>query len=357
LTLVTDQIFLMGSSSTKKIDIVRFLELSEITPVADVRSPSEYNTGHIPGSVNIPLFDDSEREAVGKTYKKEGRIPAILEGLKHTAPAMSSKLEQALQIAKNGKLLVHCWRGGMRSEAMAWLFSLGDIDTEILDGGYKSYRHHILEHLSEKRKMIVLGGMTGSSKTYILKYLKELGQQVIDLEGLANHKGSAFGSLGQLPQPSTEQFANILFDDFKYTNKDLPLWVEDESRNIGSVFLPDMFYSNMQSTPAIILMMDVKTRLPRLLDEYSKYSPESLKTSVLKISKRLGGDNTSDAIRAVEEGDFAKAIEITLYYYDKAYLFGLKKKNSSNIIYVNTNSDDIESNALKILDAAGKIIW
>jgi len=347
----------MISPVTRKIDIVRFLELSEITPIADVRSPSEFTTGHIPGAVNIPLLDDKEREAIGTKYKKEGRIPAILEGLKHTAPGMSSKLEQALKIAKNGKLLVHCWRGGMRSEAMAWLFSLGDIKTEVLDGGYKSYRYHILDSLSEKRKMIVLGGMTGSSKTHILKYLKRHNQQVLDLEGLANHKGSAFGSLGQQPQPSTEQFANILFDEWKQMNRNLPFWVEDESRNIGSVFMPDRFYLNMQNTPAIILMMDVKTRLPRLMKEYSTYSAESLKASIMKISKRLGGDKTRDALNAVEAGDFAKAIERILHYYDKAYLFGLKKKNNKNIIYVETDSDDIETNALKILDVAGKITW
>src|SRR5674476_280012 len=196
--------------TVQKINILKFLELSEITPIADVRSPSEFKSGHMPGAVNIPLFDDGERAAVGTKFKKEGRLPAILEGLKYTGPEMSSKLENALKIAKNGKLLVHCWRGGMRSEAMAWLFSLGDIKAEVLDGGYKSYRHHILESLSGKRNMIVLGGMTGSSKTHILKYLKTTGQQIVDLEGLANHKGSAFGALGQPAQPSTEQFANIL---------------------------------------------------------------------------------------------------------------------------------------------------
>jgi len=341
----------------QKINVIRFLELSEITPIADVRSPSEFNSGHIPGAVNIPLFDDKERAAVGTKFKKEGRLPAILEGLKYTGPAMSTKLENALKIAKNGKLLVHCWRGGMRSEALAWLFSLGDIKTEVLDGGYKSYRHYILESLSVKRKMIVLGGMTGSSKTHILKYLKTTGQQVVDLEGLANHKGSAFGALGQPAQPSTEQFANILFNDWKQLSSDLPVWVEDESRNIGSVFMPDSFYLNMQDTPAVILMMNIKTRLLRLMEEYSTYSPESLKTSVLKISKRLGGDKTKDAIDAIEKGDFAKAIELVLYYYDKAYLFGLKKKKSKNIIYVNADTNDIETNALKILDAAGKIKW
>jgi tRNA 2-selenouridine synthase len=343
--------------SPRKVEVQKFLELAREIPVIDVRSPLEFNAGHIPQAINIPLFNDNERELVGKKYKNEGRIPAIINGLKLSGPGMSLKLKEAIKNSKGGKLLVHCWRGGMRSEAMAWLFSLGDIKTEILDGGYKSYRQYILESLSEKRKVIVLGGMTGSSKTHILKYLKKHGQQVIDLEGLANHKGSAFGSLGELPQPSSEQFANLLFDEWNQTDKDKPIWVEDESLNIGSVFMPGSFYSNMQDTSAIILKMDVKTRLPRLMKEYSIYSSEALKAAVLKISKRLGGDNTKAAITAIENGDFAKAIEITLYYYDKAYRFGLKKKSEKNIIYVEALSDDIETNAMKILEESEKIIW
>jgi tRNA 2-selenouridine synthase len=341
----------------QKIDIKQFLELSEKIPIADVRSPSEFSFGHIPGAVNIPLFDDKEREQVGIRYKKEGRLPAIREGLKHTGPALLNKLDQGLKSTDNGKLLVHCWRGGMRSDAMAWLFSLGDLEISVLEGGYKSYRRYVSEILSEKRKMIVLGGMTGSSKTHILKTLKSSGQQVLDLEQLANHKGSAFGSLGQLPQPTTEQFANLLYNEFVRLKRDVPFWVEDESRNIGSVFMPDYFYQNMQDTPVIVLIMDLKMRLPRLLEEYSSYPREILKGSVMKIRKRLGGDKTNDAIRAIETGDFSKAIEIVLYYYDKAYLFGLKKKDSKNIIYVNTETDDIESNAEKVLEASKKILF
>jgi tRNA 2-selenouridine synthase len=240
---------------------------------------------------------------------------------------------------------------------MAWLFSLGDLEISVLEGGYKSYRRYVSEILSEKRKMIVLGGMTGSSKTHILKTLKSSGQQVLDLEQLANHKGSAFGSLGQPPQPTTEQFANLLYNEFVRLNRDVPFWVEDESRNIGSVFMPDYFYQNMQESPVIVLIMDLKMRLPRLLEEYSSYPREILKGSVMKIRKRLGGDKTNDAIRAIETGDFSKAIEIVLYYYDKAYLFGLKKKDSKNIIYVNTETDDIESNAEKVLEASKKILF
>jgi tRNA 2-selenouridine synthase len=343
--------------SSEKIGADRFLHLAEKIPVCDVRSPSEFNAGHIPGATNIPIFSDKEREIVGIKYKKEGSIPAIKEGLDLAGPLMSQKLDQALRLAADNKLLVHCWRGGMRSEAMAWLFTMAGINVHVLDGGYKSYRHFILEKLSEKRKMIVLGGLTGSSKTHLLYHLKSLGQQVIDMEGLANHKGSAFGSLGQLPQPSTEQFANLLYDEWKGSDPETPVWLEDESRNIGTVFIPDGLFENMQKAPAIIIMMDVKTRLPRLVSEYSKFPGELLITSISKISKRLGGDNTRDAISAVEAGDFAKAIEITLLYYDKAYLFSLGRKNSENIIYVKTDTDNIAENAGRLLEAAEKIRW
>jgi tRNA 2-selenouridine synthase len=338
-----------------KTDITTFLDLSVKTPIIDVRSPSEFNTGHIPGAYNIPLFDDREREAVGIRYKKDGRIKAILEGLKLSGPSMHLKLEQALKISKEGRLLVHCWRGGMRSEAIAWLFSLGGIETDVLEGGYKSYRHYVLENLSVNRNMIILGGLTGSGKTHILGYLKDKGHQVIDLEGLANHKGSAFGSLGQLPQPSSENFANLLFDEWKHIDPCRPVWLEDESRNIGTVFMPEEFYLNMQKNPAVILLMNIKTRLPRLIEEYSCYSSDELVSTVMKISKRLGGDRTKEATEAVQRGDFAKAIEITLHYYDKAYLFGLGKRQGKDIYYINTDTDDIETNAQKIIEVAGRI--
>jgi tRNA 2-selenouridine synthase len=275
--------------------------------------------------------------------------------LKLSGPSMHLKLEQALKISKERRLLVHCWRGGMRSEAMAWLFSLGGIETDVLEGGYKSYRHYVLENLSVNRNMIILGGLTGSGKTHILGYLKDKRHQVIDLEGLANHKGSAFGSLGQLPQPSSENFANLLFDEWKHIDPCRPVWLEDESRNIGTVFMPEEFYLNMQKNPAVILLMNIKIRLPRLIEEYSCYSSDELVSTVMKISKRLGGDRTKEATEAVQRGDFAKAIEIILHYYDKAYLFGLGKRQGKDIYYINTDTDDIETNAQKIIEVAGRI--
>lgn len=343
--------------TVQKIDIRKFLELSETIPVADVRSPSEFASGHIPRAFSIPLFDDGGRASVGTKFKHEGRLSAIVEGLRLTGPEIAGKLEEALKTAKDGRLLIHCWRGGMRSEAMAWLFSLGGIAVDILEGGYKSYRIHILERLSEKRKMIVLGGMTGSSKTQILRYLKSAGQQFIDLEQLANHRGSAFGALGQEQQPTTEHFGNLLFDEISKLDEPRPVWVEDESRNIGTVFMPDVFYQNMQASAVIVLVMDMKLRLPRLIEEYAAYPGELLIRSIQKISKRLGGDRTHDAINAVEASDFSKAIEIVLFYYDKTYNYSLKRKNPSNLTFLVTDTDDIEINASKVLEAAKKINW
>ncbi|MDX9947848.1 MAG: tRNA 2-selenouridine(34) synthase MnmH [Bacteroidales bacterium] len=346
----------MASHQTNKTDIISFMELAANTPVVDVRSPSEFRAGHIPGAHNIPLFNDAERAEVGTRYKKEGSLNAILEGIRLSGPVMHLKLEEALRVAGEEKrLLVHCWRGGMRSEAMAWLFSLGGIETHILEGGYKAYRRHVLETLSAKRDMIILGGLTGSGKTHILKYIEEKGNQVIDLEHLANHKGSAFGSLGQPAQPSSEHFSNMLFGKLSLTDPEKPVWLEDESRNIGMVFMPEEFYLNIQSSPAVILMMDINTRLPRLMEEYSCYPPELLLRSVMKISKRLGGDRTREAVDAVNNGDFATAIAITLQYYDKAYRYSLNRKPQELLHYVNTDTDDVEINAGRILEAAGRL--
>ncbi len=338
-----------------KIDIVRFLKLAETIPVADVRSPSEFSRGHIPGAFNIPLFSDEERAAVGTKYRKEGRTRAILKGLELTGPEMHHKLREALKIAKENQILVHCWRGGMRSEAMAWLFSLGDMTAHTLENGYKSYRHSVISGLAEKRKIIVLGGMTGSSKTHILKRIRDLGSQVIDLEGLANHKGSAFGALGQRPQPSSEHFSNLLWEEWRKTDADNPVWLEDESRNIGTVFMPGEFYDQIRFSPAIILKIPLEKRLPRLIEEYSKYPKELLIESVNRISKRIGGDNARDALAAIEADDFTKAVDITLRYYDKTYLYSISKNHTGQVIYIETNNNDIEENAARVLEASKQI--
>jgi len=335
-----------------KLPADQFLRLRETIPLADVRSPGEYAAGHIPGAVNIPLFNDDQRAQVGTVYKKEGNRNAVLRGIDLAAPEMSSKLRHGLEISHGGRLLLYCWRGGMRSESMAWLFSTGGMEPLVLSGGYKAYRNYILGALSHQRRYLVLGGLTGSGKTGILRHMKSLGAQVTDLEGLASHRGSAFGALGQAPQPSSEHFANLLYDDLSSACDEKPVWLEDESRNIGTVFMPDPFFSRIQEAPVIAIMMSIETRMPRLLREYTSYPLEEILASVIKISKRLGGDRTREALEALKRGDYTTAIRITLEYYDKSYHYGLSKRPEGQVIYINTETDDEAVNSSLVMQAA-----
>jgi tRNA 2-selenouridine synthase len=235
---------------------------------------------------------------------------------------------------------------------MAWLFEAGDLKPVLLDGGYKSYRNHILDQLAIKRKTLVLGGMTGSGKTEILKILGQRGEQIVDLEMIASHRGSAFGALGQGNQPTTEHFANLLFEWWRDLDFTTTIWLEDESRNIGSVFLPELFWNNMQSSPVVAIISSIETRLPRLVRDYSLFPAEDLIESVRRISKRLGGDRTTDAVKAIETGDFARAAEITLTYYDKAYLFSLHRRDKELIHTLQSSSGDAEQNATMVIEYA-----
>lgn len=336
-------------------DAASFLELAAELPVVDVRTPSEYRRGHIPGAVNLPIFSDEQRAVVGTDYKKRGRVDAILKGLDFVGPAMSSMLTSALKIAGSRKhIALYCWRGGMRSENMAWLFRLGGIRTTLLKGGYKSYRNHILKEMESDRKVVIIGGYTGSGKTKILHILKEMGEQVIDLEDIASHRGSAFGSLGMPDQPTSEHFANMVFSELKSTSPSVTLFMEDESRNIGSVFMPDELYDVIRRSPVIALMPDSASRTSFLMEEYGKFDPGLLRESVLRISKRLGGERTRESLEAIDSGNIRRAVEIALEYYDKAYMFGLSKRNRSEVIKLDTTGKSFRESAGLIVKTAGE---
>lgn len=304
----------------------KFLEMSEKFPVIDVRTPAEYSHAHIPGAVNIPLFTDEERARIGTLYKHEGKTVAVQNGLKAVGPKLYQFTKAAMKLGSD-KLLVHCWRGGMRSASMAWLFETVDLECFLLEGGYKAYRNHILDGFAKKQKIILLGGMTGSGKTEILAMLRDKGEQVIDLEGLASHKGSAFGSMGQNPQPTTEQFENDLFREWMALDPDRPVWLEDESRNIGKVFIPQQLWDSMRQSPLVRIDTDIETRVRRLVRDYTCFDTETITASVRKIEKRLGREKCREAEQACIEGDMEKAVRICLAYYDKLYTSQLENRS------------------------------
>ncbi|NJO90678.1 MAG: tRNA 2-selenouridine(34) synthase MnmH [Chloroflexia bacterium] len=254
-----------------------FFSLTKTIPIIDVRSPKEFEHAHIPGAVNLPLFSNEERTKVGICYKNEGRQTAVLLGLELVGPKLAYFAKKAQELSANNQLIVHCWRGGMRSSSMAWLFGTLGIKTYILEGGYKAYRRFIKEQFTQHIDLVVLGGLTGSGKTEILKELAKMGQQVINLEDLANHKGSAFGALGQNAQTSTEQFENNLYQIWKTLDLNKPVWVEDESKTIGKIGVPDELYLKIRNTNVIAVELPVDIRVDYLLEEYGKFSPSELK--------------------------------------------------------------------------------
>jgi len=310
------------------LKIKDFISHSARMPVIDVRSPSEYGQGHIPGAVNIPLFDDQERKVVGTTYKQVNKEAAMYEGLEFAGKKLAVLAREGVRIAgKNRSLLVHCWRGGMRSKSMVWLFETMGLTCFLLEGGYKSYRNYVREMLAYPLNLLVIGGRTGSGKTAILHHLLKAGRQVIDLEGLAHHKGSAFGALGETEQPSTEQFENDLGHEIQGLDPGRVTWIEDESRNVGKCVLPVELYSRMKEAALVFLDIPVEQRAKHLVGDYARYKQEDLKACVMKIEKRLGGERTREALEAIERGDFFQTAMLTLHYYDKAYMYSLEKNH------------------------------
>jgi len=325
------------------LEITEFLEQSQGHLALDVRSEGEYDHGCIPGVVSLPLFNNLEREIVGTAYKQKSKREATLLGLDFASKKMSDFVRFIPPKLKDNKVFVHCWRGGMRSESMAWLFNLFEHEVFILQGGYKSFRTHVLEVLDKPLNYLVLGGRTGSGKTAILQRLKSLGEQVIDLEGMAHHKGSAFGALGQLhPQPSNEQFENLLAMQLEGFDLERRVWVEDESRSVGKVLLPELFWKKLQMAPSAIINLPFEVRVQRLKADYGENDVEGLRNSINNIKKRLGPDSLEKALCALEQKDFAEVARLILGYYDKLYDKGIANKLNPNIRYLDFATDHLD---------------
>ena len=338
-------------------DISGFFQAKKTLPVLDVRSPGEYTRGHIPGAVSLPLFSDEERKEVGTLYKEEGRETAFLNGLDLVGPKMSGFVKDAESLVPGKEMLLHCWRGGMRSESMAWLLGQAGFQVCLLKGGYKAYRRQVHADLSLPLKLVILGGRTGSGKTEVLRKLTDLGEQVIDLEGLANHKGSAFGSLGQAPQPTVEQFENELHACLSRLDSAKPIWIEDESAAIGKVHLPKPFWEKMKQAPVIDIDVPLEARVSRLVEEYASFPDEQLAEAIRRIQRRLGDQNARAAIEALAVNDYARTARICLGYYDKSYANCLDRREEGQVYRVEVREDQPELTAQKVREVLSKEIW
>ena len=340
----------------KEIGPAEFLLQATGKPVIDVRSPSEFARGHIPGAINLPLFTDEERARVGTAYKKTGRSQAFDLGLDIVGPKMSGFVQSARKLAPEKQAFVHCWRGGMRSNSMGWLLETAGFRIHVLKGGYKAYRAFIRENLVTGRHFIILGGLTGSGKTLWLKKLAEAGEPVVDLERLANHRGSVFGGIGLGPQPTNEQFENDLFRDLQAFQPDQIIWLEDESRQIGRIFMPEPIFLAMTNSPLIRIKVPDTLRMQVILREYAGLDPERLAASVRQISRRLGGLITSQCLELLENGDFTGVVRLLLPYYDKTYSHSLQVRDWQEVIDLDLVDYEPENYAAKLIEKKRSLI-
>jgi len=291
--------------------------------ILDTRSPGEFENGHISGATCFPLFENDERAVIGTLYKQQGKDIAVEKGLEFVGPKMAEFVRQAKQLFEEqptqNPLVVHCWRGGMRSGAVAWLLETSGVPVVKLIGGYKAYRAWARSDFKQLTNLHVLGGMTGVGKTRILHAMHAQGAQVVDLEGIAGHLGSAFGNLERIPQPSSEQFSNACHRAIQECDWNRPIWMENESRVIGKVYLPEDLFDTLRVAPVWAVERTEEERLDELCLVYGDAKLEALKDAFGRIREKLGGALCRDAIQALDQGDLRAAAAIGLVYYDKLY--------------------------------------
>jgi tRNA 2-selenouridine synthase len=331
----------MGFPSIDISDFIKLLENGSHV-LLDARSESEFAHSHIPGAINIPILNDDERKLVGTEYKHQGRERAILLGFRLVGPRFHQIIAEAASKSESHNVLIYCWRGGMRSHILSWLLSFYGFRIQLLKGGYKSYRNHVLKTVSHPYKYLVLGGATGSGKTEVLELLSARGEQVLNLERLAVHRGSAFGGIGLPGQPRNEHFENQIAAALLKMNPDKVVWVENESRSIGKCAVPGQLYDFIRMSHVMELQVPYETRKKRITNEYGRFPHHELAEASMKVKKRMGPQNLKKALDFLNQGDFDSWLDLILEYYDKLYAFGNSQRNQDTITKVETDLSDMD---------------
>ena len=344
----------------KRKELEKFRSLKGL--LIDVRSPSEYYKGHMPNSINIPLFDNDERSIIGTIYKKQGREKAVIEGLKFLEKKMELLLDNLFMNIDSHKIIpeknnnelsirIYCSRGGMRSQSIAWLLEKYKFNTITLKGGYKTYRRWILDSFSKKWNIVIIGGKTGTGKTRLLSLLEKHKYQTIDLEGFACHRGSTFGGLGMKEQPSNEQFENKIAEKLNSFITITNVFVEAESSNIGKCKIPHEFFNQMKASRRIEIIRSESNRLDELIDTYSVFNKKELQESVLRIKKRLGPQRTKIALESIKDEKWDLVCKSVLEYYDRCYEY--EKVGKKNITLLDLTDKKYDE---KIIDLINHVL-
>ncbi|QOR36455.1 tRNA 2-selenouridine(34) synthase MnmH [Clostridium sp. 'deep sea'] len=315
----------------------------------DVRSPSEYAQFHIPNSVNIPILNDQERHEIGLVHKNKGPVIARRAGLAYVTPKLMNIVNQLIELSERHTLILYCARGGMRSQSLSSVLQLVKVPHKLLMGGYKAYRKKVSDYLTlfPTNEIVVLHGLTGVGKTLILNELKK-NAPVIDIEALANHRGSAFGSVGLGNQPTQKMFDSRLFDELLRLQNEPYIIVECESRRTGKINLPNKFFTKMKEGTHIHAYTTVEKRIERIIDEYgpSIIKVDELAKSISKLNRNLGNEKVNYLLNCLNNNQIAELVRILLVdYYDPLYGYS---NSSDNRYKFNVSADNIIKAAASI---------
>lgn len=306
--------------------VVTLAYLGQFDDLIDARSPAEFAEDHIPGARNFPVLDNEERARVGTLYKQVSPFDAKKIGAALVAKNIARHIEESFAAQpKSWRPLVYCWRGGSRSGAMVHIFSKIGWRAEQLDGGYKAYRRNVLESLEalpDRLNYRVVCGATGTGKSRLLAAIVRMGGQVLDLEGLASHRGSLLGSLPDAPQPSQKYFESLLWVELQRLDPAKPVFVEAESKKIGNLRVPDALLNAMWRSPCLRLEAEIPLRVALLMEEYRHFlnAPEALNAKLGFLVNLHGKETIARWQEAALRGEWQPLVEeLLVRHYDPSY--------------------------------------
>jgi len=319
----------------KSSGIAKAHQITEFTDIIDVRTPAEFAEDHIPGAINFPVLSNEERVQVGTLYHQ-----SPFEGKKLGAALIAKNIaahiqEHFIHQPKEWKPLIYCWRGGKRSGSMTHILRQIGWNASILDGGYKAYRRNVVKELTDlspQFQYLVVTGQTGSGKSKVLEALAEQGAQVLDLESIANHKGSVLGNIPNSPQPTQKNFESQLLSVLKNLNQEQVVFVEAESRKIGSLHVPDALLEKMRASPCLKIEASLSARVKFLQKDYAYFleDPEELKKTIDFLKELHGKETLQYWKELIDQKNWATLVEQLLEkHYDALY------RRSQNSNYVN----------------------
>lgn len=335
------------------ISVEEALKLSKVHYI-DLRSEKEYQTDSLPGAINVPLFNNEERAQIGTTYKQAGPEAAKQLGLEIFGPKLKSFYVTMRKLSKEKPLVLYCWRGGMRSQFAAGVMDSMGVPVRRIIGGYKAYRKLVYRYLYGERlphRAVVLYGLTGVGKTHILERLQEMGAPVLDLEGLAHHRGSVYGKIAMPPSPSQKKFESGIAEKLvKFENSNYFI-AECESKRLGKLNVPPAVMNTLKDGYKILIYAKLRTRVQRIIEDYTvgpNHNIEELQVSTSKLVKYLGRQKVAELNSMLAAGNFEEVFTYLLVnYYDKLYKYPETHDDSYDLC---VDSEDLDLAAQKIYD-------